>query len=96
MSRYVAVLEKEPDTLWGVYFPDLPGCVAAAEDVDTALANAAAALQEIMQDMTSEGKALPEARSIEELRADGEVRDALAAGSALVAIPFLIVDTAAE
>ena len=96
MSRYFAVLEKEPDTLWGVYFPDLPGCVAAAEDADTALANAAAALQEFTQDMASEGRALPEPRSIEELRADAEVREALVAGSALVAVPLLTVDTAAE
>ncbi len=78
-----------------MYFPDLPGCVAAADNADTALANAAAALWEVTEDMKSEGRALPEARSVEELRVDAEVKEALAAGAALIVIP-LTLDTAAE
>jgi predicted RNase H-like HicB family nuclease len=96
LSRYFAILEKEPDSLWSVFFPDLPGCVAAADNADNALANAAAALREVTEDMVSEGRPLPEARSIEELRVDAEVKEALAAGAALIAIPLLTVDTASE
>ena len=70
MSRYFAVLEKEPGSLWSVYFPDLPGCVAAADTPDVALANAAAALKEVVEDMSADGENLPEPRSIEELNAD--------------------------
>ena len=96
MQRYFAVLEKEPDSLWGVYFPDLPGCVAAAETADIALDNASSALREVAEDLAGEGRSLPQPRSLEELHKDGEVRQALAAGAALVAVPLLIVDTAAE
>ena len=95
MSRYFAILEKEPESLWGVYFPDLPGCVAAAETADLALTNAAAALREVAEDMAMAGRSLPSPRSIEDLRADSDVRAALAAGSALVAVP-LVAETAAE
>ena len=70
MSRYFAVLEKEPESLWSVYFPDLPGCVAAADTPDAALANAAAALKEVVEDMTADGESLPKPRSIEELNTD--------------------------
>ena len=94
MSRYFAILEKEPESLWGVYFPDLPGCVAAAETADLALTNAAA-LREVAEDMAMAGRSLPSPRSIEDLRADSDVRAALAAGSALVAVP-LVAETAAE
>jgi predicted RNase H-like HicB family nuclease len=101
VQRYFALLEKEPDSLWGVYFPDLPGCVAAAASAETAVANAGAALRDVAADLQAEGEALPRARNIEELNADSEVRAALAAGAALIAIPLLAserdaVGTAAE
>ena len=94
MSRYFAILEKEPESLWGVYFPDLPGCVAAAETADLALTNAAAALREVAKDMAMAGRSLPSPRSIEDLRTDRDVQAALSAGSALVAVP--LIETAAE
>jgi predicted RNase H-like HicB family nuclease len=94
--QFFAVLEKEPDSLWGVYFPDLPGCVAAAETADIALDNAASALREVAADVADEGRSLPEPRSLEELQRDGEVREALSAGAALVAVPLDLIETAAE
>ena len=96
MQRFFAVLEKEPDSLWGVYFPDLPGCVAAAETADIAVDNAASALREVAEDLAGEGRSLPQPLTLEDLHRDDEVRQALAAGAALVAVPILIVDTAAE
>jgi predicted RNase H-like HicB family nuclease len=96
LSRFFAVLEREPGTLWGVYFPDLPGCVAAAETADVALDNAELALQEVADDLTGEGRSLPEPRLLEELLKDSELREALSAGAALVAVPLHAVETAAE
>jgi predicted RNase H-like HicB family nuclease len=94
LSRFFAVLEKKPGTLWGVYFPDLPGCVAAAETADVALDNAELALQEVADDLTGEGRSLPEPRSLQELQKDDEVREAFAAGAVLVTIPLLAVNAA--
>jgi predicted RNase H-like HicB family nuclease len=90
MTRYFAVLEKEPESLWSVYFPDIPGCVAAAGTADDALANAALALKEVAEDMLLEGAGLPKARTIVELNTDAEVREILASGAALVAVPLLL------
>lgn len=93
--HFLAVLEKEPASLWGVYFPDLPGCVGAAETADGAIVNAELALREVADDMAAEGRALPQARSIEELNADKELRAALTSGATLIAVP-LRIEAAAE
>ena len=94
MDRFIGILEKEPGTLWGVYFPDVPGCVAAAETAELALAYAAEALKDVVEDMTAMGEDLPRSRTIEDLKADAEVAEALAAGAALVVVPFSLERTA--
>ena len=43
--RYPALIECEPSAA-GVIFPDLPGCVAAAETMDQALVDAADVLRD--------------------------------------------------
>jgi len=90
MTRYFAVLEKEPKTLWSVFFPDVLGCVAAAKTADEAVAKAALALKDIAEDLVAKGKNLPTPRTIEALNADPEVRNVLATGAALVAVPLLL------
>ena len=36
-THYVAVIEKEPDSAFGVWFPDVEGCFSAGETVDEAV-----------------------------------------------------------
>lgn len=90
MTAYVGILEKDPSSLWGVWFPDLPGCVAAAETADATMLQAGEALVQWMTLIGKGGQTLPPARSIEVLRQDIEVSQALAAGHAAVLIrpPF--------
>jgi predicted RNase H-like HicB family nuclease len=41
MTHYAAIVEDAgPETAVGVWFPDLPGCFSAGDDVDAALRNA--------------------------------------------------------
>ena len=89
MSRYFAVLEKEPKTLWSVYFPDFPGCVAAAETSREALENAAVALKEVAEDMITKGNALPRARTIRQIQSVPDVQESLALGAKLVTFPVV-------
>jgi predicted RNase H-like HicB family nuclease len=45
MTAYVAILEDTgPSTTAGVWFPDLPGCFSAGDDIDEALRNAGEAI----------------------------------------------------
>ena len=52
---YVAVIEKEPDSAFGVWFPDVEGCFSAGETVEEAVANAAAALRQHVEAVESAG-----------------------------------------
>lgn len=86
MTAYIGILEKEPGTLWGLWFPDLPGCIAAGESADDTLTQAAEALAQWSALAREDGAALPVPRSIEALRSDADVASALAAGHVAVAV----------
>jgi antitoxin HicB len=40
MSVYLALIHKDPNSSYGVSFPDLPGHITAGDTVDEAIANA--------------------------------------------------------
>ena len=86
---YYGILEKEPGTLWGVWFPDVPGCITAAETADEASQMAVVALREHL-----EGAEAPKASSIEALMADADVIEAQARGGILFRVPYLPNDAA--
>jgi predicted RNase H-like HicB family nuclease len=78
MAHYVAIIEEAgPDMAVGVWFPDLPGCTSAGDDIDEALRNAPEALQLYAEGVASEGHRLPPPRTLTELKADPEVADDL-------------------
>ncbi len=83
--RYIALIDGEPGA-YGVAFPDLPGCTAMADTFDEAIAGGARALAEWATTVEARGASIPAARSIEDLRSDPEVADALADGATLAAI----------
>jgi predicted RNase H-like HicB family nuclease len=68
--RYVAFVHKEPDSIYGVSFPDFPGCISAGETLDAALANASEALQGHVQMLEADGDTVPMPRSLEVIQAD--------------------------
>lgn len=87
--NYVAVIEKEPDSAFGVWFPDIEGCFSAGDTLDEAVANAAAALRQHAEAMESAGHHVPPARSIDEMRHDVDVAAAVEGGAVLFAVPLL-------
>jgi predicted RNase H-like HicB family nuclease len=75
MTHYIAIVEEEaPDQAIGIWFPDLPGCFSAGDDVDEALRNAEEALSLYAESLAQEGRPMPAPRSITELRDDPSVR----------------------
>ena len=92
MTHYVGILEKEPTSLWGIWFPDLPGCVSAAEDVETCIAQASEALDLWVEDAIMSGERLPAARTLADLRLDLDVAQALARGDAAILVSLPIQD----
>ncbi|MBX9819165.1 type II toxin-antitoxin system HicB family antitoxin [Afipia birgiae] len=76
MTHYIAIIEDAgPDHAVGVWFPDLPGCFSAGDDIDQALLNAPEALELYAEGQIAEGRALPTPRTLTELRNDPSVAD---------------------
>jgi predicted RNase H-like HicB family nuclease len=77
-----------PSTAAGVWFPDLPGCFSAGDDIDEALQNASEAIAAYAEALAQEGRPLPTPRSLSALRSDPEVASDLREHIvALVAVP---------
>jgi predicted RNase H-like HicB family nuclease len=76
MAHYIAIIEDAgPDHAIGVWFPDLPGCTSAGDDIDDALRKAPEALELYAESFEADGKPMPRARTLTELKADPEVAD---------------------
>jgi predicted RNase H-like HicB family nuclease len=88
-THYVAVIEKEPDSAFGVWFPDVEGCFSAGETVEEAVANAAAALRQHVEAIESAGGRVTPARPIDEVLRDEDVATSLEAGAVMFAVPLL-------
>ena len=74
--RHVVIIDDSgPDHAVGVWFPDLPGCTSAGDDIDEALRNAPEALELYADSMEADGKPLPRARTLTELKADPEIAE---------------------
>jgi predicted RNase H-like HicB family nuclease len=89
MTSYIAILEKEEGTLWGVHFPDLPGCVTAATTADDAVIRAQDVLR-LYVETASEDEALPPPRSLEEMKSDPEISGLFAGGALAFRVPVLV------
>jgi predicted RNase H-like HicB family nuclease len=74
MPHYVAIVEDAgPGKAVGPWFPDLPGCFSAGDDLNEALKNAEEALYLYAQALSHEGRALPSPRSLSAMRDDPAV-----------------------
>lgn len=82
MKLFPALVHKDEDSAFGVTFPDVPGCFAAADDADSLIENAAEALALWFEDQPP-----VEPRALEAVRA--EVADDLREGAFLVMVPFV-------
>jgi len=85
--HYIAIIHKEPGSIYGISFPDLPGVVAAADSLDAALSEAAEALAFAAEDWEQlTGTPFPRPRSLDVLQADSEFAS-LAARAVVLARP---------
>ncbi len=70
MANYIAIIHKDPDSDFGVSFPDFPGCISAGRNLDEARAGAAEALSLHVEGMVEDGEALPEPSTLETVMQD--------------------------
>ena len=80
--HYVAVIDKDSDSAYGIQFPEVPGCYSAADTFEEIVPNAIEALSLFFEDSES----LPP-RGLEAVRE--QVADNIAQGAVLMMIPYV-------
>ena len=78
MANYIAIVDKEAGTDFGVSFPDFPGCITAGKDIDEAKDMAQEALTLHIQGVLEDGDQLPDPSRLEEIMSDPDYADAAA------------------
>lgn len=86
--RYIAFIHKEPDSVYGVSFPDLPGCISAGETIDDAVQNAVEALSGHVRMMEADADPIPEPRDFDAIMADPELAQERE-GAMTTAVPLI-------
>jgi predicted RNase H-like HicB family nuclease len=86
MKPYIAIVHKDPDSAYGLTFPDAPGCFSAADDMDDLFANAAEAIALWTEAMTADREAIPAPRDLSELKRDPEWAESFADAALVIAV----------
>jgi predicted RNase H-like HicB family nuclease len=68
--NYIAFLNKDRKSDYGVSFPDFPGCITAGKTLEEAHRNAVDALTLHIEGMREDGDTIPKASTLESLEMD--------------------------
>jgi predicted RNase H-like HicB family nuclease len=77
MTTYIALMYKDPDSDYGVSFPDFPGCITAGKTLEDARHMASEALAFHVSGMRKGGEVIPEPSTVDAINADPENAGAL-------------------
>jgi predicted RNase H-like HicB family nuclease len=75
MTAYIGIIHKQADSVFGISFPDFPGCIAAADTLNDAPEAAREALALYVGLLVDSGESLAEPRSLAEVLADPDWND---------------------
>jgi len=84
MKTYFAVVSKDHDSAYGLWFPDVEGCFSAADREEDIMSNAIEALLLHLEDEKH-----PHARQVHEVASDPTVAQELSSGTYLITVPLV-------
>lgn len=73
--RYIALIHKDPDSAYGVSFPDMPGCFSSGETIDEAVHNAVEALSGHVRLLEADNDPVPAPRDFDAIMADPDLAE---------------------
>jgi predicted RNase H-like HicB family nuclease len=88
VAQYVGILDGARD-VWGIRFPDFPGCHGGGATPEEALADAISALRELASYYVANGRTVPAPRGMDEVRRD-KAAEFDPTCESLVMIPLLL------
>jgi predicted RNase H-like HicB family nuclease len=77
VTTYIALLRKDPDSDYGVDFPDFTGCITAGSTLEEARDMAAEALEFHIEGLLQEDVSIPEPSRLEVVMGDPENAEAI-------------------
>jgi predicted RNase H-like HicB family nuclease len=86
MKPYIAIVHKDPDSAYGLSFPDAPGCFSAADDIDDVFANASEAITLWTEAMIADRQKIPAPREFSELKRDPHWAESFADAALVIAV----------
>jgi predicted RNase H-like HicB family nuclease len=86
--RYIAFIHKDPDSVYGVSFPDVPGCISAGDTIDEAVRNGVEALSGHVRMLEADGDPVPAPRDFDAIMNDPELAEDRA-GAMTTVIPLV-------
>jgi predicted RNase H-like HicB family nuclease len=86
--RYVGFIHKDPDSAYGISFPDFPGCISAGDTPEEVVSMGQEALAAHVHGMEADGDPIPAPRPIEEILQDPALAE-WREGATLVLIPLI-------
>ena len=78
MANYIAIIHKDPESDFGISFPDFPGCVTAGSSIDEAKDMAQDAISLHIKGMLEDGESIPVPSKLEDIMDDPDYTDAAA------------------
>jgi predicted RNase H-like HicB family nuclease len=88
MKLYLGIVEKDPDSAYRMWFPDMTGCFPAADELDDLPRIAAEMLRMHIEALESNGRAVPPPRSMPDMMNDRIVRKATRTGLSTMLVPY--------
>jgi predicted RNase H-like HicB family nuclease len=85
MPRVIALIHQSAG-VFGISFPDFPGCLCSADSLDEALRRGSRALSRHVAAMVADGLAIPEPRPLAALRTDPDFAEDIAEAVRIVAV----------
>lgn len=73
--KYIALIHKQPDSCFGLSFPDFPGCVSAGNTLDEAACNASEAMVGHIGVMFGDGDTIPEASNLHKIIKENDLSE---------------------
>jgi len=70
MTEYLAIIHKDPESDFGVSFPDFPGCTTVGRTLDEARVQAQEALEFHIEGMIEDGDVIPAPSSLDKVMHD--------------------------
>jgi len=85
---YLGIVEKDPDSAYGIWFPDMPGCFPAADELDDLPRIAAELLRQHIEALEGNGRVVPPPRSMADVMNDRHVRQAVRDGATTMLVGY--------